>query len=71
MIGHRLQQRIHQHHIDHGGLVDHEEITIERVFLILAEATCLGIDLEKTMDRLGLVSGRLGHPFCRASGWRA
>ena len=23
--------RIHQHHVDHGGLVDHQEITYERI----------------------------------------
>ena len=35
--------RIHQHHVDHRGLVDHhQEITYERILLILAEATCLG-----------------------------
>jgi len=44
MVGHRLQQRIHQRHVDHGGLVDHEEITVERAFLIPAEAPCLGIE---------------------------
>ena len=26
-----LQQRLHERHIDHGGLVDHQQVALERV----------------------------------------
>ena len=71
MIRDGLQERVHQHHVDHGSLIDHEEITVERTFFVLAEASRLGVDLKKPMDRLCLVSCRLGHAFGRASGGRA
>jgi hypothetical protein len=58
-------------HVDHGRLIDHEEITVEWIFFVLPEASRLGVDLKKPMDRLGLVSGCLGHAFGRTSGRRA
>ena len=58
-------------HVDHRSLVDHEEITVERTFFVAAEPSRLGVDLKKPMDRLCLVSCRLGHAFGRASGWGA
>ena len=41
-----------------------------KTFFVLAEASRLGVDLKKPVDRLGLVSCRLGHAFGRASGRR-
>ena len=71
MIRDSFQERVHQHHVDHGRFIDHEEIAVERTFFVFAEASRLGVDLKKPMDRLGLVSCCLGHPFGRASGRRA
>jgi hypothetical protein len=58
-------------HVDHGRLIDHEQITVEWIFFVLPEASRLGVDLKKPMDRLGLVSGCHGHAFGRTSGRRA
>ena len=71
MIRDGLQERVHQHDVDHGSLIDHEEITVERTFFFLAESSRLGVDLKKPMDRLCLVSCRLGHAVGRPSGRRA
>jgi hypothetical protein len=48
-----LQKRVHQQHVDHRGFINHEEIAVERTFLVLAEPSRLGIDLEEPMDRFG------------------
>jgi hypothetical protein len=56
-----LVRRIHERHIDHGGLVHHEEVAVERIVLVLGEATVLWIDLQQAVDRLGLKAGLLGH----------
>ena len=58
-------------HIDHGGFVDDEKIGIERIVLILAKASGLGIDLKQPMDRLRLVPRRLAHALGGASRRRA
>jgi hypothetical protein len=31
LVRHGLHERLHQHDIDHGGLVDDQQVTIERV----------------------------------------
>jgi hypothetical protein len=41
----RLHERLHQHDIDHGGLVDHQQVTVERVVIAALEAATLGVDL--------------------------
>ena len=38
VVGHRAQQRAHQQNIDHPGLVDDQEIAVERVLLGPAES---------------------------------
>ena len=38
---------MHQHDIDHGGLVDHQEVAIERIVLAPLEPPALGIDFQK------------------------
>ena len=68
MVGHRLQQRLHQHDIDHGGLVDDQQVAVERVVVAAFEAAALGVDLEQPVDGLGLEAGRLGHALGGAAG---
>jgi len=36
IVRHGLQERVHQHHVDHRRLVDHKEIAIKRAFVDLA-----------------------------------
>ena len=59
MVGHGLQQSVHQRHIDHRGLVDDEQVAVERVILIAPEAAVLRIDLQQPMDGLRLAAGAL------------
>ena len=70
-VRHRLHQRLHQHDVDHGGLVDHQQVTVERVVVAALEAAALGIDLQQPVDGLGLEAGRLGHALGGAAGRRA
>ena len=62
------QQRLHEQDVDHGGLVDDQEVAVEGVALVALEAAGLGIDFEQPMNRPGLESRRFGHPLGRAPG---
>ena len=31
VVGDRLEQRLHQHDVDHGGLVDDQQVAVERI----------------------------------------
>ena len=66
--GHRPQQRVHQQDIDHGGLVHDQQIAVERVVLVRAEAARLRVDLQQPVDGLGLQAGGFGQPLGRPSG---
>src|SRR5438105_9500284 len=68
LVGYRLHERLHQHDIDHGGLVDDQEITVERVVVAALEAARLRVHLQQPMDGLGLEAGRLGHALGGAAG---
>ena len=61
VVRRRLHQRLHQHDVDHGGLVDHEQIAIEGIVGVAFEPAALGIDLQEPVDRLGLDARRFGH----------
>ena len=68
IVGHRLQQRLHQHDVDHRGLVDDQQVAVERVVAAALEAAALGVDLEQPVDGLGLEPGRFGHALGGAAG---
>ena len=70
-LGHRLEQRVHQQHVDHRRLVDDQQVAVERMLAVSLETAALGVDLEQPVDRLGLDPGRLGHPLGGAAGRRA
>lgn len=57
----RLHQCLHQHDIDHRGLIDDQQIAVERIIAVAFEAAILGIDLKKPVDGLGFEPCRLGH----------
>ena len=69
--GDRLHQRLHQHDVDHGGLVDDQQVAVERIVRVALEAAALGVDLQQAMDGLGLDARRLGHALGGAAGRRA
>jgi hypothetical protein len=43
-VGHRLHEGLHQHDIDHGRLVDNQQIAVEWVIIAALEAAALRID---------------------------
>src|SRR5215813_9608562 len=51
-IGHRFHERLHQHDIDHGSLVDNQQIAVQRVVVATLETASLGINLEQPMNGL-------------------
>ena len=61
VVGRRFHQRLHQHDVDHRGLVDDQQIAIEGIVGVALEPAGLGIDLQQPMDRLGLDARRFGH----------
>ena len=68
-VRHRLQQRMHQQHIDHGCFVDDEQVAVERVSGYHAETrrSWDGIDFEQAVDGLALEAGGLVHALGRAA----
>src|SRR5579862_3509701 len=71
LVRNSLEQRLHQKDIDHRRFVDDQQAAIERIVLATFEAAAPRIDLQQTVDGLGLVPSRLGHPFRGAPGWSA
>ena len=70
-VRHCLHKRLHQHDVDHGGFVNHQQITVERVVVAALEAAALGVDFQQPVDGLRFQAGRLGHALGGAAGWRA
>ena len=68
VVWRRFHERLHQHDIDHRGLVDDEQIAIERIVGVAFETAALGIDLQESVDRLGFDARRFGHALGRAAG---
>ena len=71
LIGHCPQERLHQHDIDHRGLVDYQQVAIERIVLATLKAAASGVHLQQPVDGLGLEAGRLGHALGGTPGRRA
>ena len=71
LFRHRLQQRLHQHDVDHRGLVEDQTVAVEWVVVAAFEAAAFGVDLQQTVDRFGLKAGRLSHALCSAACRRA
>ena len=66
----RAAERGHKRNIDHGKFINHHEVGIERLLRSAFETTG-GKKLQKTVNGLGAVTGRLAHPFGRTPGRRA
>jgi hypothetical protein len=49
MIRDGLQERVHQRDVDHGSLIDHEEITVERTFFVFAFEGLRGVLLDHVL----------------------
>ena len=60
-VGNRLHQRLHQHDVDHRGLVHNEQVAVERIIRVALESSGLRIDLQQPVNGLRLEPGRLGH----------
>src|SRR6266566_6746711 len=70
-VRHRLQQRLHQHDVDHRGLVDNQQVAVERVVVAPLEAATFRIDLQQPVDGLGFKAGCFAHALGGAAGRRA
>ena len=70
-VGHRLHQRLHQQHIDHGGFVDDQQIAVQRIVLVALESAALADRLPAADGWSWPHAGRLGHPLGGAAGRRA
>jgi hypothetical protein len=70
MVRHRLQESVHQRHVDHRGLVDDEQVAFQRVILLAPEAAVYGIGFQEPMDRLRLTAGAFRQPLGRPAGRR-
>ncbi len=62
------KDRPHQRHIDHRGLVDDQQITVQGLDFVAPEAPGPGIGFEQAMDRLRLEAGALGQALGGAAG---
>jgi hypothetical protein len=67
LVRDRFHERLHQHDIDHRGLVDHKQIAVEGIVGVAFEAAALGIDLQESVDRLGLDARRFGYALRRVA----
>ena len=45
-LRHCLHERLHQHDVDHGGFVNYQQITVERVVVAAFKASTFGIHLQ-------------------------
>ena len=52
---------MHQQDVDHGGLVDDQQIAFEPVVGIPFEAAAFQVNLQQPVDGLGLEPGGFGH----------
>ena len=65
---HRRHQRTEQLRIDHRGLIDHDEIRLERILGPAREPVLVRLVFEEAVDRHRLLQGRLTEPLGRAAG---
>jgi hypothetical protein len=64
------EQRPHQRHVDHRGLVDDQQIAIERRVPAAPEAASPRVGFKQAMDGLRLKSGAFGEALCGTAGRR-
>src|ERR1700720_4396273 len=61
MVGDGPHQRLHQQDVDHGGLVDDQQIAFERVVAVPFEPAAFRVHLEQPVNGFGLEPGGFGH----------
>ena len=62
--GHGLEQVVGEHRVQHGRLVDDEQIGVQRIRRVALEREAFGrLEFEQAVDGLGLVAGGLGQTF--------
>ena len=62
------QDRPHQRHVDHRGLVDDQQIAVQGLVLIAPEMAGPGIGFEQPVDRLRLKARAFGQALGGAAG---
>ena len=68
---HRLEQLVHQQDVHHGHLVDHQQVRLQGIGFVLAEAPVPGIELKQPMNGPGLGPSGLREALGGASGGSA
>ena len=71
MVGDGPQESLHKQDIDHGRLVDDQQVAFEWMIAAPFEASNFRIDLEQPMNGLGFEPGGFRHTLGGAAGWRA
>jgi hypothetical protein len=69
LVRHRLHQRLHQQDVDHRGLIDDQQVAIERIVLATPEPAALRVYFQQPVDGLSLEAAGLGHALRSAAGW--
>src|SRR5262245_40079603 len=67
---HRMQQLIHQKHVDHGRFIDDDEIGVEGPVAVAFAATGDAVELEQAVDGLGFAAGGFGEALGGAASRR-
>ncbi len=67
MVGDRAKQLVHQHDIHHRDLVHDQHVCVQWIVLVVFEAHGFGVELEQSVDRLRLESGRFRQAFGRSA----
>ena len=65
--GDGLDELVREDHVDHRGLVDHDQVRVQRVVGVEGRVAA-GLQLEQPVDGRGLVAGQLGEPLGGAAG---
>ena len=64
-----LDQLVGQDHVHHRGLVDHDQVGVQRVVAVVF-GVAAGLQLQQPVHGGGLVAGQLGQPFGGPAGGR-
>ena len=73
-VGQRLDQRLHEHDVHHGYLVQDHRVALERIGQVAGKGRAPAraeARLEQAVDGLGLHAGQLGQAFGCAAGRRS
>ena len=71
VVGQGAQERVHQHHVDHGSLIDDQGVELEAVVVAPFELPLARLKFQQPMNGLGRSPARFAQPLGRAARGRA